>query len=466
MRESIPRVLVIDDEPDLLDSIRKVLERKKYEVSTALSGREGLALVSTFSPDVVLVDLKMPDMDGLFVLKTLAEQERDLPVILMTAFATVQTAVAAVRQGAFDYIAKPFSNDQLELVLQRALERQRLLEENRRLQARVRENEAFTSIVGTSEPMRRVLAMVEKVAASDANVFIWGESGTGKELVARAVHRASGRSHRPFVPVDCAALPENLLESELFGHEKGAFTGATQTKVGLMEYASGGTLFLDEVAELDPGLQSKLLRALQERTIRRVGGTVLRDVDIRIVSASNRDLDALVRDGKFREDLFYRLKVIAVELPPLRDRDGDIPLLARHFFEALKSETSKQLEDISSATMMILESYRWPGNARELRNVIERAITVAESNHITPLDLPPALLAAVEGAEEPEGELGDFQREKQALVARFERDYIERMLRETEGNVAEAARRSGMERAAFHRFMRRYGVDAGVYRKG
>jgi DNA-binding NtrC family response regulator len=407
----------------------------------------------------------MPDMDGLAVLKALNQQNSELPIILMTAFATVHTAVAAVKHGAFDYVAKPFSNEQLELVLRRALEHQRLVEENRRLQARVREKEVFTAIVGASAPMRRVLTVIEKVAASDANVLILGESGTGKELVARAIHQASARGSRPFVPVDCASLPENLLESELFGHEKGAFTGATQPKLGLMEHVSGGTLFLDEVTELAPGLQSKLLRALQERTIRRVGGTEFREVDIRVVSASNRDVDARVRENKFRDDLLYRLKVIAVELPPLREREGDIPLLARHSFDELKSQTSKQLEGISAAAMMILESYSWPGNVRELHNVIERAIALTESTHITPLDLPPSLLASVERSEESGAGLGDFQREKQALIARFERDYIERMLRETEGNVAEAARRSGMERAAFHRLMRRCGIDAGLYRR-
>lgn len=460
------RVLVIDDEPDLLDGVRKVLERKGFRVSTASSGRDGLALAIAEPPDVVLVDVRMPGMDGLAVLDHLRRHDADLPVVLITAFATAHTAITAVKEGAFDYIAKPFSNDQLELVLRRALEHRRLVEENRRLLEQVRGAESFASIVGASPPMRRVLTLVEKVASSDANVLVVGESGTGKELVSRAIHRASVRRPRPFVPVDCAALPENLLESELFGYEKGAFTGASQSKAGLLESASGGTLFLDEVAELATPLQSKLLRALQERTIRRLGGTAEQDVDIRIVSATNRDLDARVRDGQFREDLYYRLKVVTIELPALREREGDIPLLAQHFFNELSSRTPKQLEGLSSAAMMILESYSWPGNVRELRNAIERAITLTESTHITPLDLPPALLAAAESLETAGATAGEFQHEKQALIARFERDYLERKLAETDGNVAEAARRAGMERPAFHRLMRKYGIEAGPFRKG
>ena len=416
-------------------------------------------------PQVIVVDLRMPEMDGLEVLAAFRQRDPDLPVVLITAFAAIHTAVAAVQQGAFDYIAKPFSNDQLEVVIRRALSHRALVEENRRLHQQVREQEAFSGIVGSSVAMRRVLALVEKVAASDANVFITGESGTGKELVAKAIHQASARNRRTFVPIDCAALPETLLESELFGYEKGAFTGAVQSKVGLMEHASGGTLFLDEVTELARSLQAKLLRALQERTIRRVGGTELRAVDVRILSASNRDLDTVVREGLFREDLLYRLQVVTIELPPLRDRTEDIPLLARYFFTQLSVQASKRLEGISSAAMMVLEAYQWPGNVRELRNVVERAITLTESTHITPLDLPPALLAAAEEAPGAESGVGEFQREKQGLIAQFEREYTQRLLEDVGGNVAEAARRAGMERPAFHRLMRKYAIEAAPYRR-
>jgi len=465
MTEGPPYVLIIDDETDLLESLQKALHRKGFQVMTAASGAEGLALASRQMPQVIVVDLRMPEMDGLEVLAAFRQRDPDLPVVLITAFAAIHTAVAAVQQGAFDYIAKPFSNDQLEVVIRRALSHRALVEENRRLHQQVREQEAFSGIVGSSVAMRRVLALVEKVAASDANVFITGESGTGKELVAKAIHQASARNRRTFVPIDCAALPETLLESELFGYEKGAFTGAVQSKVGLMEHASGGTLFLDEVTELARSLQAKLLRALQERTIRRVGGTELRAVDVRILSASNRDLDTVVREGLFREDLLYRLQVVTIELPPLRDRTEDIPLLARYFFTQLSVQASKRLEGISSAAMMVLEAYQWPGNVRELRNVVERAITLTESTHITPLDLPPALLAAAEEAPGAESGVGEFQREKQGLIAQFEREYTQRLLEDVGGNVAEAARRAGMERPAFHRLMRKYAIEAAPYRR-
>ncbi len=460
-----PSVLLIDDEQDLLDSLRQSLGRKGFQVKTVLSGREGLALLLTVRPDVVLVDLRMPQMDGLAVLHAVREQDANLPVILITAFATVPTALAAVKEGAFDYLAKPFSNDEVELVLRRALDHRRLIEENRRLQTRARAKEAFAPIIGESPPMRRLLKLMGNVAATDVNVLIVGECGTGKELVARGIHAASLGWDQPFAVVDCGALPEDRLERELFGYEKGAFTGATHTKAGLLQWASGGTLFLDEVSELALPLQAKLLHAIQERTVRR-SGPALRAVDCRIISATSCDLEARVRDGGFRDDLYCRLKVVTVELPPLRVREGDIPLLAQHFFDELKSETAKHLEGISSAAMMILESYSWPGNVRELRNVIERAITLSESTQITLLDLPSALLEAVEGPEESGAGSGDFQHEKQALITRFERDYVERTLRETDGNVAEAARRAGMERPAFHRLMRKYAIDAAPYRSG
>jgi DNA-binding NtrC family response regulator len=462
--ESDAALLAIDDEQDLLDSLRKVLGRKGFQVTTALSGPEGLALVPTVQPEVVLVDLKMPGMDGRGVLQALRKQDPNLPVILMTGFATVQTALAAVKEGAFDYLAKPFDNDQLELVLRRALEHRRLVEENQGLQERVRQKEAFSSIVGESAAVRRLLALVEKVAASDVNALIVGESGTGKELVARAIHGASAARQRHFVPVDCAALPENLLESELFGYEAGAFTGANRSKVGLFEHASQGTLFLDEVTEMPLALQSKLLRALQERSIRRLGGTEIRSVDVRILSATNRHVDNLVAEGRLREDLYYRLKVVTIEVPPLRQRDNDIALLAKHFFDELRGRTPKPLEGISSAAMMMLESYSWPGNVRELRNAIERAVTLTEATYITPLDLPSAVLAAVEDTPETETGQGHFQQDKHTVISRFERDYVDRMLRDTEGNVAEAARRAGMERPAFHRLMRGHRIDAAPYR--
>ena len=459
------KVLVIDDEEELVESIRKVLEKRGYDVECAFDGREGLEKLAETDPDVVLVDLRMPVMDGMDVLRSIGKMDTTPPVIVMTAYATVQTAVTAVKEGAFDYISKPFSNDQLELVIRRAIDHSRLVDENQLLKAQARAQKAFAGIIGVSSPIKRLLEELQKVAGSEANVFIYGESGTGKEVVARALHQASSRREHPFVPLDCAALPENLLETELFGHEKGAFTGAVQSKIGLMEHASGGTLFLDEVAELAPGVQSKLLRAVQEKTIRRVGSTSERKVDVRILSASNKDLEKAVADGEFREDLFYRLQVIALKLPPLRERTGDIPLLAMHFFDELKKRAGHPVDNISSAAMMVLESYSWPGNVRELRNTIERALALTESRQIAVLDLPATMLAQVEHGNGGATPLGEFQKEKQEVIIHFERDYLERTLNESQGNVAEAARRSGMERPVFHRLMRKHGIEASAYRR-
>ncbi|TDI43409.1 MAG: sigma-54-dependent Fis family transcriptional regulator [Acidobacteria bacterium] len=459
------KVLVIDDEEELVESVRKVLKKRGYHVESAFDGRKGLEKLAETDPDVVLVDLRMPVMDGMDVLRSIGKTDPKPPVIVMTAYATVQTAVTAVKEGAFDYISKPFSNDQLELVIRRALDHSGLVEENQLLKAQARAQKAFAGIIGVSSPIKRLLEELQKVAGSEANVFIYGETGTGKEVVARALHQASSRREHPFVPLDCAALPENLLETELFGHEKGAFTGAVQSKMGLMEHASGGTLFLDEVAELALGLQSKLLRAVQEKTIRRVGSTSERKVDVRIFSASNKDLENAVAKGAFREDLFYRLQVIALKLPPLRERTGDIPLLAMHFFDELKSRAAHPIDNISSAAMMVFESYSWPGNVRELRNTIERALALTDSRQIAVLDLPASMLAQVEQGNGGETPLGEFQKEKQEVIIHFERDYLERTLKESQGNVAEAARRSGMERPVFHRLMRKHGIEASAYRR-
>lgn len=459
-----PKLLAIDDERLLVEGLEKVLEKRGFDVRFALSGKEGLEQLANDIPDVVLVDLRMPEMDGLEVLREIRKKHPELPVIVMTAYATVQTAVSAVKEGAFDYIAKPFTNDQVEIVLRRALDHSRLVTENVHLRSQVRAKEAFKALMGVSPAMKRLVEELEKVASSEANVFIYGESGTGKELVARALHEASSRRQRRLVPLDCAALPENLLETELFGHEKGAFTGAVQSKMGLMEHASGGTLFLDEITELAPALQAKLLRAIQEKTIRRVGGTTERLVDVRVVSASNVDLEKAVSEGKFREDLFYRVQVIRLDLPTLRERSGDVALLATHFLDELKKRSGKAIDGISSAAMMVLESYSWPGNVRELRNTIERAIALTDARQIAALDLPAAMLTEVERSADESKAVGAFQKEKQALIAGFERDYIRRRLEEAGGSVAEAARHSGMERPAFHRLMRRHGIDAASYR--
>ncbi|MBI3080328.1 MAG: sigma-54-dependent Fis family transcriptional regulator, partial [candidate division NC10 bacterium] len=327
------RILVVDDEPDMVETVARILTHLGHEPVTATEGGAAVELLERERPDLVLTDLRMPGMDGLEVLKEVKRIDPEAPVVLFTAHATIQTAVEAIKAGAFDYITKPFTADQLQVVIERALTQRRLQEENRRLKEQLQESYRFENIIGRSLPMLRVFEVVKKVARSEANVLIVGESGTGKELVARSIHVNSARAAKPFIPVDCASLPENLLESELFGHEKGAFTGAHMARPGLFEYGNGGTVFLDEVGDLGGNLQAKLLRVLQERQIRRVGSNKFISVDVRVISATNRDLAEGVKRGNFREDLFYRLNVISIPLPPLRDRKGDIPLIAHHYFQ-------------------------------------------------------------------------------------------------------------------------------------
>jgi len=351
---------------------------------------------------------------------------------------------------------------QLEITAERGLNHRRLLEENRELQGELRSIKPFTEIVVSSPQMQKVLETIQKVAPSDANILLRGESGTGKELAARAIHNASRRSHKPFVPIDCAAMPENLLESEMFGYEKGAFTGAVGMKRGLLETASGGTAFLDEIGEMPLPMQSKLLRVLQDRQLRRVGGTELLKTDFRLIAATNRNLPEMVKEGTFREDLYYRLNVVTIELPALRERRSDIATLAQHFLRHFAEKNGKDVK-MSNAAMMILEKYNWPGNVRELMNVVERAVSLTEFNQITPLDLPVTILQSVQGAVRPTEE--SFRAAKRQLIEEFEPRYLSQILSETGGNVSEAARRSGMKRSAFQRLMGKYGLQTVEFRK-
>ena len=397
---SARRVLILDDEPDMVENCTRILRRAGLKCLTATDPKEGLALVETERPDVLLTDVKMPGMDGLEVLRRARELDPTLPVIMITAFATIESAVEAIKEGAFDYLPKNFSVDQLTVTVERALKQRLLHEENRNLREQLQEAFGLENLVGRSPLMVQVFELIKKAARSEANILVMGESGTGKELVARAVHANSPRASHPFIPVDCASLPENLLESELFGHEKGAFTGAIRTKFGLMETADGGTLFLDEIAELPLGLQVKLLRALQERQIRRVGGTSVMDVDVRLVSATNRDLREAVAKGQFREELYYRVNVIEIRLPPLRDRLGDLKLLAHAF---LKKYGQGRFSGFDGDTLAVLEAYAWPGNVRELQNIIERACALADGERITTLDLPEHILSAARRQEAQPG---------------------------------------------------------------
>jgi DNA-binding NtrC family response regulator len=458
------KILVVDDEEDMLEVCQDALSRPTIRVETQSRSRQAVDRLREEPFDLLIADLKMPELDGLDLLKLARELDPEMLVLIVTGYPTVETAVEAIKRGAFDYIIKPFSPDQLRLTVDRALKQKRLREENERLRKQVERAYGPVQIIGHSQVMRDLVDLVRKVAPTDSNVLIVGESGTGKELVARSLHRQSRRVDKPFVPLDCGALPETLAEAELFGYEKGAFTGATAKSPGLLEIAHGGTFFLDEVCELTGALQVKLLRVLQERQVRRVGGRQLIDVDVRIIAATNRDIDRAVKDDSFREDLFYRLNTIAIHVPPLRERKEDIPLLAAHFIEKFSKFTPREVKGITEEALTYLMQYHWPGNVRELSNVIERAVSLARGEYIDACDLPNEL-----GRKEkvclPFSSNSSFQRAKREVVESFEREYLSRLLTETGGNVTRAAERAGLPRASFQRLLRKYRIEKGEFDK-
>jgi DNA-binding NtrC family response regulator len=389
------RILVGDDEANARTALAELLRDEGYEVETAADAFKALGKLEAFDPELVLTDLKMPGMDGIELMHKVAEQrEEPVPVVVMTAFGAVETAVRAMRAGAVDYLTKPLNFDELVIVTQRALEQQRLRVEAGILRQRLSEKYGDGNIVGSSPPMQKVFKVIEQVAQSKASVLITGESGTGKELVAAAIHEKSPRRNGPFVKLHCAALAETLLESELFGHERGAFTGAVQRRDGRFQLADGGTLFLDEIGEISPALQVKLLRFLQEHEFERVGGTQTVKVDVRIIAATNRNLAEEVRLGRFREDLYYRLNVVAIEMPSLRERRSDIPLLAEHFLRRYAAENEKPLTAFAEDAISRMIGYDWPGNVRELENAVERAVVMATGQLIEAANLPSAVVPA------------------------------------------------------------------------
>ncbi len=382
-----PVILVIDDEKGIVDMLSIALEKDGYRVMTALSCAEGLRQLEHGRPDLVLTDLRMNDGSGFDILKAARQIAPETPVIMITAYTTTKTAIEALKLGAYDYISKPFDLEELKHVAGMALERKRLVEENVVLRQKVG-SVTFGALVGVSRRMRALFELSERIGRTSSTVLISGESGTGKELIARAIHKGSPRASRPFVSINCGAMPESLLESELFGHEKGAFTGAVKEKRGLFHEAEGGTLFLDEIGEMSLTMQVKLLRALQDRVIRRVGGNTEEQVDVRIICATNKDLARKVADGSFREDLFYRINVIPLPIPPLRERRDDIPHLVKHFLEKVCREQEIPLKKISAEAMRLLEAWQWPGNVRELENLIERTVALEPSEIITSSSLP------------------------------------------------------------------------------
>jgi len=444
------RILIVDDEEQMRDLLVKVLEKSGYQVSASAEGSQALAMLEREPADLVVTDVRMPGMGGMEALRAVKELNPDIVVIIMTAFGTIDQAVQAVKEGAYDYINKPFKIEEMLLTIDKALEERRLRHEVTALRQELRTRYHFESLIGKSRAMQEVFKLIEQVAGSRSTVMIYGKSGTGKELVAKAVHYNSQRSAKPFVAVNCAAIPAELLESELFGHEKGAFTGAIATKVGKFELATGGTLFLDEVGSMRLDLQAKILRALQEREVERVGGTRTIKIDVRVLAATNRDLKRAVEEGAFREDLYYRLNVVPITLPDLKDRQEDIPLLANHFMRKFSQESNPGIREISKEAMAILLSYPWPGNVRELENVIERAVTLGRGEAILPEDLPPHLAG---GAGPVERALAH-----EASLEELEHEYIHTVLRRTKWHQIRAASILGIDRRTLYRKIRRYGI--------
>ena len=445
-------LLVADDDRVARELLVEVLAGEGHRVRAAGGGEECLRLAEAEPLDMALVDLRMPDLDGLAVLKRLTVMQPGLPVVILTAFATIETAIEAVRAGAYDYLSKPFRMEEIKLVVRRTLEARRLARENLQYRQELRARDRFESLVGQSHQMVEIYTRVARVARLDTTVLIQGETGTGKELVARAIHDASPRADRPFVVVDCAALPETLFESELFGHERGAFTGASTARRGLLETSSGGTCFLDEIGELTGALQAKLLRTLQERTIRRVGGNEPIPVDVRLVAATNRDLRKLVAEGGFRDDLYYRLNVVTLTVPPLRERLQDVPLLAQHFLEKLAAATGGPPKRLAPEALALLAAYQWPGNVRELEHVIERAMALASSEVLLPDDFPPQLRA------EPDRAPPSLPTARMTLEE-VKRWYVTKVLEEAGGNKLRAAELLGIDRRTLYRILERQATE-------
>ncbi len=441
-------ILVVDDEEPFRRLLKNELTRKGYAVSVAADGNEALRALSSNTFDAILLDVVMPGMDGLSLMKKLKEDPQAPPIIVLTGKATVETAVEAMKNGAYDYLTKPYKLDELSIIVDRACNYSRLSVKNKLLEQELVRKEFPFEFIGGSRQLQDILALIRKVAPTDSPVFIQGESGTGKELAANTVWHNSRRKDRPFIALNCASLSENLIESEIFGHEKGAFTSAYQLKHGLVEVADKGTLFLDEIGEMPVGLQAKLLRFLDSGEFRRVGGNKAMRVDVRLITATNKDLPEMIKAGSFREDLYYRLNVITVTLPPLRERKEDIPALARYFIKKYSGKLAKTATDFTAEALEQLAGYHWPGNVRELENVIERAVILCETDTIGALDLfiPSAAVVTERGAN--------------PSLEEMEKNYILRVLKEADHNQSKASQLLGIDRKTLYLKLKKYGISA------
>ena len=453
-------ILVVDDDGVARGLLAEAMRKDGFDVEEAADGAAAIDRGRGKHFDLVLTDIRMGNVDGLAVLQEFKQFSPDTSIVLLTAFGSMEGAIEAIKRGAYDYLAKPFKKEEVRIVVRRSLEHSRLLRENARFREELRERHDPSPLIGSSPAILEVFKLIARVSSGKSTVLVEGESGTGKELVARAIHHNSARRDRPFVPVNCAAIPVTLLESELFGHEKGAFTGAVTLKKGLFEAADEGTIFLDEIGDMETALQVKLLRVIQEQEFRRVGGTVSIKVDVRVIAATNQDLGVLVKEGRFRDDLFYRLNVLRIVLPPLRDRREDIPMLAYHFLRKYGGTASQPIRGFVPDTMALLHRHDWPGNVRELENVIERAISLAHGPLIVPDDLPAEVRrAGRDGEMPPVGvlESGDGL----ITLDELEKRYLVRVLKETGGNKMKAAKILGIDRRTLYRMAERFGLELG-----
>lgn len=452
-------ILIIDDDPDIRETMTTLLTMNGYKAVALPDGPSALSAIKDEKFHMVITDLRLPGMDGIEILKRVKEMEPNMQCIVITGYATVSTAVEAMRAGAYDYIMKPFNTTEILMTIKRALEYQDLKRENVELKKNLQMRYKFDNLIGKSGEIKKVCQLIEKVAPTDSTILILGESGTGKELVARTIHFNSHRKNKPLVPINCAAIPETLLESELFGHEKGAFTGATYTRIGRFELADGGTIFLDEVGEMSPALQVKLLRILQHKEFERVGGTKTIKVDVRIIAATNIDLEEAVRKGKFREDLYYRLNVIPIHVPPLRERVDDIPLLIEHFLEHFNKTKKRKVEGFSPEAMKMLLEYKWPGNVRELENLVERVVILKGEGIVTPEDLPEKILEAKKEKRIITFTIPDSGINLKSVVEEFENNLIVQALQKAHGVKNKAAQLLSLNRTTLVEKLKKKKID-------
>lgn len=463
-------VLIVDDDPAILRVFERVAKEQEWTYMTARSGTEAIEHLGTHQFELVVMDIMLPGCTGLQVFEYIRRNNISSEVVIITGVGTIETAVNAIKNGAYDYLTKPFDDiEKVTIVMEKAMERHRLVQKLHRLERQTTETCAYEGIVGKSRPMQDIFSTINSISGTNSTVLILGESGTGKELIARAIHQRSQRSTMPFVVINCAAIPEHLLESELFGHKRGSFTGAIADKRGLFEEADGGTVFLDEVGDIPPSIQVKLLRVLQEGEVRPVGEVDSSHVDVRLVAATNLNLLQAVDEGRFREDLYYRLNVIVIQLPALRDRLDDVPLLAYHFLQKCAGKLGKTVDKISIDALQALQNYSWVGNVRELENIIERAVVLATSDTIMARDLPAKLLGEsfyLMGDDE-KGDISSlsYQEAKDRALASFNRMYIGNLLTQTSGNISFASEKAGMDRSNFKKLIKRYHIDVRKYRK-